>query len=115
MNMKNNNIELYDTTLRDGTQQEGISLSVQDKLLITKRLDDFGVHYIEGGWPGSNPKDAEFFGLIPIKYSINWLTVRLFLSSVILLVSKDFLTPPVKFTVIIKIIIFNSNNCFLFS
>ncbi len=61
MNMKNNNIELYDTTLRDGTQQEGISLSVQDKLLITKRLDDFGVHYIEGGWPGSNPKDAEFF------------------------------------------------------
>ena len=57
MNMKNNNIELYDTTLRDGTQQEGISLSVQDKLLITKRLDDFGVHYIEGGWPGSNPKD----------------------------------------------------------
>ena len=52
---------LYDTTLRDGTQREGISLSVDDKLKIAQRLDDFGVHYIEGGWPGSNPKDAEFF------------------------------------------------------
>jgi len=61
MNIKNNKIELYDTTLRDGTQQEGISLSVQDKLLITEKLDDFGIHYIEGGWPGSNPKDAKFF------------------------------------------------------
>ena len=54
-------IYLYDTTLRDGTQREGISLSVDDKLKIAQRLDDFGVHYIEGGWPGSNPKDAEFF------------------------------------------------------
>ena len=54
-------VYLYDTTLRDGTQREGISLSVDDKLKIAKRLDDFGVHYIEGGWPGSNPKDAEFF------------------------------------------------------
>jgi 2-isopropylmalate synthase len=52
---------LYDTTLRDGTQREDISLSVDDKLIITKRLADFGFHYIEGGWPGSNPKDAEFF------------------------------------------------------
>jgi len=52
---------LYDTTLRDGTQREDISLSVDDKLAIAKRLADFGVHYIEGGWPGSNPKDAEFF------------------------------------------------------
>ncbi|MDD2686490.1 MAG: citramalate synthase [Gallionella sp.] len=52
---------LYDTTLRDGTQREDISLSVDDKLLIAKRLADFGFHYIEGGWPGSNPKDAEFF------------------------------------------------------
>jgi 2-isopropylmalate synthase len=52
---------LYDTTLRDGTQGEGISLSADDKLKIAQRLDDFGVHYIEGGWPGSNPKDAEFF------------------------------------------------------
>jgi 2-isopropylmalate synthase len=52
---------LYDTTLRDGTQREDISLSVDDKLAIAKRLADFGFRYIEGGWPGSNPKDAEFF------------------------------------------------------
>jgi len=54
-------VELYDTTLRDGTQMEGISLSVEDKLKIARKLDEIGVHYIEGGWPGSNPKDAEFF------------------------------------------------------
>ena len=54
-------IFLYDTTLRDGTQGEGISLSCSDKLKIAQRLDEFGMHYIEGGWPGSNPKDAEFF------------------------------------------------------
>ena len=54
-------IFLYDTTLRDGTQREDISLSIGDKLAITRRLADFGIHYIEGGWPGSNPKDAEFF------------------------------------------------------
>jgi 2-isopropylmalate synthase len=56
-----NEVFLYDTTLRDGTQGEGISLSVDDKLKIAKRLDRLGVHYIEGGWPGSNPKDMEFF------------------------------------------------------
>ena len=54
-------IDLYDTTLRDGAQTEGISYSVQDKLRITEQLDALGVHYIEGGWPGSNPKDAEYF------------------------------------------------------
>jgi 2-isopropylmalate synthase len=54
-------IELYDTTLRDGTQMEGISLSVEDKLKIARMLDELGIDYIEGGWPGSNPKDAEFF------------------------------------------------------
>ncbi len=54
-------VELYDTTLRDGTQMEGISLSVEDKLKIASKLDELGVHYIEAGWPGSNPKDAEFF------------------------------------------------------
>jgi len=54
-------IAIYDTTLRDGTQREGISLSVADKLKITRLLDQFGVAYIEGGWPGSNPKDAAFF------------------------------------------------------
>src|SRR6188474_3377670 len=54
-------IEIYDTTLRDGTQGLGVSFSVSDKLRIAERLDAFGVHYIEGGWPGSNPKDIEFF------------------------------------------------------
>ena len=54
-------VEIYDTTLRDGTQGEGINFSVADKLRIAERLDAFGVHYIEGGWPGSNPKDIEFF------------------------------------------------------
>jgi 2-isopropylmalate synthase len=54
-------IELFDTTLRDGTQGEGITLSVQDKLLIVERLNDFGIDVIEGGWPGSNPRDEEFF------------------------------------------------------
>jgi 2-isopropylmalate synthase len=56
-----NVVRIYDTTLRDGTQREGMSLTVQDKLRIAKRLDIFGVSFIEGGWPGSNPKDAEFF------------------------------------------------------
>ncbi len=54
-------IYLYDTTLRDGTQREGISLSLDDKLKITRKLDEFGIDYIEGGWPGSNPKDVEYF------------------------------------------------------
>ena len=54
-------VEIYDTTLRDGTQGHGISFSVADKLRIADRLDAFGVHYVEGGWPGSNPKDIEFF------------------------------------------------------
>lgn len=54
-------IAIYDTTLRDGTQREGISLSVADKLRITRLLDELGVAYIEGGWPGSNPKDAAYF------------------------------------------------------
>ncbi|MBI2996657.1 MAG: citramalate synthase [Candidatus Melainabacteria bacterium] len=54
-------IQIYDTTLRDGAQMEGISLSVDDKLKTTKLLDDLGVDFIEGGWPGSNPKDSEFF------------------------------------------------------
>ena len=54
-------VELYDTTLRDGAQSEGISFSLVDKLHITRKLDELGIRYIEGGWPGSNPKDAEFF------------------------------------------------------
>jgi 2-isopropylmalate synthase len=54
-------ISTFDTTLRDGTQGESVSFSVEDKILITQRLDEFGIDYIEGGWPGSNPKDKEFF------------------------------------------------------
>jgi 2-isopropylmalate synthase len=54
-------VEIYDTTLRDGSQGEGINFSVMDKLRIAEKLDQFGVHYIEGGWPGSNPRDIEFF------------------------------------------------------
>jgi len=59
--MENNSIEVYDTTLRDGSQLEGISLTVEDKLRIAEQLDYLGVHFIEGGWPGANPKDDEFF------------------------------------------------------
>lgn len=59
--MKPAQIEIYDTTLRDGAQAEGINFSLTDKLRVAERLDQFGVHYIEGGWPGSNPKDMEFF------------------------------------------------------
>lgn len=54
-------IDIYDTTLRDGSQREGVSLSVTDKIKIAEKLDQFGVSHIEGGWPGSNPKDIEFF------------------------------------------------------
>ncbi len=54
-------VEIYDTTLRDGSQGEGVNFSMMDKLRIAEKLDAFGVHYIEGGWPGSNPKDIEFF------------------------------------------------------
>ncbi|MPZ98529.1 MAG: citramalate synthase [Dehalococcoidia bacterium] len=65
-------VELYDTTLRDGLGMEGLSLSLEDKLLILQKLDDLGVHYIEGGYPGSNPKDAEFFERarqLPLKHA----------------------------------------------
>jgi len=58
-------LQLYDTTLRDGAQMEGISLSVEDKLRIARKLDELGVHFIEGGWPGANPKDVEFFQRAP--------------------------------------------------
>src|SRR5260221_14475045 len=54
-------IQIYDTTLRDGSQGEGVNFSLQDKLLLTRRLDDLGVDFIEGGYPLSNPKDAEYF------------------------------------------------------
>ena len=54
-------ILIYDTTLRDGTQGLGLSFSSLDKIRVAEKLDEFGVDYIEGGWPGSNPKDVEFF------------------------------------------------------
>ena len=56
-----NQIALYDTTLRDGNQGEQVNLSAEDKLRIAHKLDEFGIQYVEGGWPGSNPKDARFF------------------------------------------------------
>ena len=59
--MSRQHVEILDTTLRDGAQREGISFSVVDKLRIAQKLDELGVSYVEGGWPGSNPKDAEFF------------------------------------------------------
>ncbi|HZG87245.1 citramalate synthase [Paenibacillus sp.] len=65
-------VTIFDTTLRDGTQGEGVSLTVEDKLKIAVKLDDFGIHYIEGGWPGSNGKDIEFFKRaqsLPLKHA----------------------------------------------
>jgi 2-isopropylmalate synthase len=67
-------IQIYDTTLRDGTQREGISLSCEDKLTVARRLDELGVAFIEGGWPGSNPKDAEFFERAA---DLPWRTARI--------------------------------------
>ena len=54
-------VMVYDTTLRDGTQGENINFSANDKLKIAKKLDELGIHYIEGGWPGSNKRDENFF------------------------------------------------------
>ena len=59
--MKENQILIYDTTLRDGSQAEGVSFTVAAKLRVAEKLDQFGVDYIEGGWPGSNPRDMAFF------------------------------------------------------
>ena len=65
-------IKLYDTTLRDGTQGEGVAFSMEDKVRLASRLDALGIHYIEGGWPGSNPKDLRFFRRmqdVPLKHA----------------------------------------------
>ena len=59
--MSNNRVYIFDTTLRDGQQTTGVDFSTSDKVAISKALDDLGVDYIEGGWPGSNPTDNEFF------------------------------------------------------
>lgn len=69
---------VYDTTLRDGAQQEGLNLSVQDKMHISRHLDDLGVGYIEGGWPGSNPKDTEFFRLAAKELDLQHATLAAF-------------------------------------
>ena len=65
---------LYDTTLRDGTQGENVTLSLADKLRVARMLDEFGMPYIEGGWPGSNPKDIEFFAAAR---TVRWETAKL--------------------------------------
>jgi 2-isopropylmalate synthase len=72
--MRAMDVDIYDTTLRDGAQTEGISLSCDDKIRIAKQLDEFGVRYIEGGWPGSNPKDIEFFERAR---DMDWKTARI--------------------------------------
>ena len=64
-------VEIYDTTLRDGSQLEGISLTVDDKLRIAERLDWLGVDFIEAGWPGANPKDDEFFRRAPAELPLD--------------------------------------------
>jgi 2-isopropylmalate synthase len=69
---------VYDTTMRDGAQQEGLNLSVQDKMHIARHLDDLGVGYIEGGWPGSNPKDTEFFALAAKELDLQHATLAAF-------------------------------------
>ena len=72
--MKSRQVKVYDTTLRDGTQRKDISLSCEDKLRIARKLDDLGIAYIEGGWPGSNPKDVEFFEKTRL---IQWKTAKI--------------------------------------
>ncbi len=72
------NIEIYDTTLRDGSQLEGISLTVEDKLRIAEQLDWLGVHYVEAGWPGANPKDDELFRRVPDELKLSTSTLVAF-------------------------------------
>jgi 2-isopropylmalate synthase len=76
--MSNESVEVFDTTLRDGLQVEGVSATVDDKLRIAEQLDSLGVHYIEGGWPGANPKDEEFFSRAPVELSLATSTLVAF-------------------------------------
>jgi 2-isopropylmalate synthase len=76
--MQRKSVEVYDTTLRDGSQLEGISLTVDDKLRIAEQLDWLGVHFIEGGWPGANPKDDEFFQRAPSELKLDTSTLVAF-------------------------------------
>ncbi|MDR0344753.1 MAG: citramalate synthase [Nocardiopsaceae bacterium] len=76
--MRDDAFHVYDTTLRDGAQQEGLSLTVADKLAIARRLDEFGVGYIEGGWPGAIPRDTEFFRLAQSELELAHATLAAF-------------------------------------
>ena len=71
-------VDVFDTTLRDGSQQEGLSLTVYDKLRVAEQLDHLGVTFIEGGWPGANPKDEEFFARAPTELSLSRATLVAF-------------------------------------
>ncbi|HEX3981394.1 MAG TPA: citramalate synthase, partial [Acidimicrobiales bacterium] len=71
-------VDVFDTTLRDGSQQEGLSLTVDDKLRVAEQLDRLGVTFVEGGWPGANPKDAEFFARAPHELSLSNATLVAF-------------------------------------
>ena len=71
-------VDIFDTTLRDGSQQEGLSLTVDDKLRVAEQLDHLGVAYIEGGWPGANPKDEEFFARAPVELRLATATLVAF-------------------------------------
>ena len=76
--MPDDSFHVYDTTLRDGAQQEGLSLTVADKLAIARRLDEFGVGFIEGGWPGAIPKDTEFFRRARTELKLSHATLAAF-------------------------------------
>src|SRR4051794_4153655 len=78
MSEQHRRVEVYDTTLRDGSQLEGISLTVEDKLRIAEQLDWLGVHYIEAGWPGANPKDDELFRRTPSELQLGTSTLVAF-------------------------------------
>ena len=71
-------VEVFDTTLRDGLQVEGVSATVDDKLRIAEQLDYLGVHFIEGGWPGANPKDIEFFARAATELQLSTSTMVAF-------------------------------------
>ena len=73
-----NQVEIYDTTLRDGTQTAGLSPTVGEKLRVARLLDRLGVHFIEGGWPGANPKDDEFFARVGAELDLETATLVAF-------------------------------------
>ena len=70
--MKKEKLYIYDTTLRDGQQTQGVQFSTQEKVLIALALDDLGVDYVEGGWPGANPTDDDFFSVAPVLNSSHY-------------------------------------------